>query len=86
MQENLKLVPCNRDYHVRYDFFFILLPFKQGLLLEKSGRKEDLVETLGFGQSRVIFALLNKIAAIHIELILIITLRVWLCEVFSVVY
>lgn len=47
---------------------------EQGLVLEKDGGKENLFEILGFGYSKVIFALLNKSVTVYIKLTLI---HVW---------
>lgn len=46
----------------------MLLPIKQGLVLEEPGSKRDPVETPGSRRDKVIFALLNKVVAVHVGL------------------
>lgn len=68
-QKNLKIISYNRNYHIGYNFLFILLPSEQNLILESNNGKDYLVETPDSRRNKVYFALLNIIVSNNIKLI-----------------
>lgn len=71
MQKGFEIIPHNRNYLISFKLLLVLLPMKQGLVLEERGSKENLVKTSGSGCGKVIFALPNEVVVVHVGLILI---------------
>lgn len=65
MEGCLKLVPSNKDKVICILFSLVLLLAKADLVFKKKYSKENFVRTLGFGNGKIIFILLTKIAAFY---------------------
>lgn len=71
MQNDLKVVSYNKNCFNGFNLTFVVLPIKQGLVFKKGSGKRDLVKIFSFEYGKVIFALLNRIVVVNVELTLV---------------